>query len=105
MISPSRARELATQAERLFAAIQEAHPKPRAARLAYAYARTLNRILDYKLQQLGRAAEFRRWMTMTDDEVLAEARAEGIDVEAEADRMRTLFERTVGKFREADDAR
>jgi DNA-binding transcriptional LysR family regulator len=102
MISPRRARELATQAERLFAAIQEAHPTPRAARLGCAYAHTLNRLLDYKLAQLGRAAEFHRWMTMTDDEILEAARAEGIDVDAQADRMRALFERTVERIRKEE---
>jgi Trm5-related predicted tRNA methylase len=106
MITHRRARELAAQAERLFAAIVAAHPKPRAARLACAYAHTLNRLLDYKLEQLGHAAEFQRWMTMTDDEVLEASRAEGIDVEAQADRMRALFERTVERLREgADHAR
>lgn len=100
MTTHRRARELAHQADRLFAAIVAAHPTPRAARLACAYAHTLNRILDYRLQQLGRAAEFHRWLTMTDDEVLEAARAEGIDVEANAAQMRELFERTVDRLRE-----
>jgi hypothetical protein len=56
MISPSRARELAAQAERLYDELTQAHPSPRAARVAIAYAHTLNRILDYKLQRLAKAA-------------------------------------------------
>jgi hypothetical protein len=56
MISPSRARELAAQAERLYDELVQAHPSPRAARVAVVYAHTLNRILEYRIERLAKAA-------------------------------------------------
>lgn len=56
MISHERAIELGHQAERLYREIVRWHGTPCAARVATAYARTIDRLIEYKRQRLAREA-------------------------------------------------